>query len=104
MAERLGVSLEAIDLARRSDLIDLHLDTFLPIRMWGYDVRVRHGTGLLGGIAFGHIDIPRAMDAGLSGGLWSITTNPFRTAAGRWQTFQLHQAYQNAIGRPTEIQ
>jgi hypothetical protein len=22
---------------------------------------------------------------------------------GAWQTFQLHQAYQTAIGRPTEI-
>lgn len=97
MAERLGVSLEAVELARRSDLIDLHLDTFLPIRMWGYDVRVRHGTGPLGGIAFGHIDLPRAMDAGLSGGLWSITTNPFRTASGRWQTFLRNLAKLRAL-------
>jgi hypothetical protein len=22
---------------------------------------------------------------------------------GAWQTFQLHQAYENAVGRPTEI-
>jgi hypothetical protein len=28
----------------------------------------------------------------------------FGQKLGAWQTFQLHQAYQNAIGRPTEIQ
>lgn len=27
----------------------------------------------------------------------------FGQKLGAWQTFQLHQAYQNAIGRPTEI-
>lgn len=87
LASRLGISVDAVALCRESDVIDLHLDTFLPIRMWGYDVRARHDRGLLRGIAFGHIDLPRALDAGLSGGMWSITTNPFRSAEGRWQTF-----------------
>jgi membrane dipeptidase len=87
LAEALGVSEEAVALARSSEVVDLHLDTFIPIRMWGYDVRVRHGLGLLRGRFFGHFDIPRALDGGLSAAMWSITTNPFRSAPARWQTF-----------------
>jgi membrane dipeptidase len=92
LAEQLGISAEAVALTRSADVIDLHLDTFLAIRMWGYDVRARHGLGFFRGYGFGHMDIPRAFDAGLSGGMWSITTNPFRTAAGRWATFQKNLA------------
>lgn len=83
----LGVSTEALALTRDAEVIDLHLDTFIPIRLWGYDIRARHDLGLLRGFCFGHFDIPRAMDAGLSAAMWSITTNPFRTAGGRWRTF-----------------
>lgn len=74
-------------LTRSVDLIDLHVDTFIPVRLWGYDPRLRHGRGLLRGYFFGHLDLPRARDGGLSGAMFSITTNPFRTARGRWNTF-----------------
>lgn len=83
-----GIPREALELARSSEIIDLHLDTFIPMRLFGYDVRERHGLGLLRGRWFGHLDIPRALEGGLAGGMWSITTNPFRTTAGRWRTFR----------------
>ncbi len=92
LARRLDVSLEAVALARDAELIDLHLDTFIPVRLWGYDVRLRHGPGLFRGMAFGHLDIPRALDAGLAGGMWSITTNPFRSPEARWKVFQRNLA------------
>jgi membrane dipeptidase len=88
MAARLGVSEEAVAICRRAEVIDLHLDTFIPMRIFGYRLAVRHGLGLLRGRFFGHLDLPRLTDGGLSGGMWSITTNPFRTASGRWRAFQ----------------
>ena len=85
VAERLGVSEEAVALTRSCEVVDLHLDTFIPMRLFGYDPMRRHGQGVLRGRHFGHLDLPRMRDAGLSGGMWSITTNPLRTAAGRWR-------------------
>ena len=70
------------------DLIDLHVDTLIPPRLWRYDPLVRHRGGPLGRHFFGHLDLPRLSDGGLDGAMWSITTNPFRSAAGRWRAFQ----------------
>lgn len=88
LAERLSVSEDAVRLTRDHEVIDLHLDTFIVVRLVGYELDKRHDGNFMRGVAFGHLDLPRASDAGLSGGMWSITTNPFRTAAGRWRTFQ----------------
>ena len=71
-----------------SDVIDMHVDGFIWRRLFGYNLHRQHGLGLLGGRFYGHLDFPRAAAGGLSGAMWSITTNPFRTAAGRWRTFQ----------------
>lgn len=85
---RHGASLAAWSLLRASDVVDLHIDTFIPPRLWGYDVFERHGPGLLRGHFFGHLDVPRMEEGGLTGAMWSITTNPFRPAASRWRVFQ----------------
>ncbi len=86
LAATLGVSTEAVELARDADLVDLHIDTFIPPRLWGYDPLARHRRALLGRAFFGHLDLPRMADGGLSGAMWSVTTNPFRSAEGRWRT------------------
>jgi membrane dipeptidase len=85
---RHGASRAAWDLLRASDVVDLHIDTFIPPRLWGYDVFRRHGLGLLRGHFFGHLDVPRMEEGGLTGAMWSITTNPFRRAEARWRVFQ----------------
>lgn len=85
-ADKLGVSTEAIQLALGCEVVDLHIDTFIPVRLFGYDPFKRHEPGLLMGRHFGHLDLPRMQDAGVSAGLWSITTNPCRSKAGRWST------------------
>ncbi len=88
VARRLGVSIDAVQLTRSSEVIDLHLDTFIPHRLWGYDWFTRHEPGPLRGHFFGHLDVPRAVEGGLTGAMWSITTNIARGEAGRWTTFQ----------------
>ena len=82
------ISDDARALLSASDVIDMHVDGYIWRRAFGYDLRKRHGLGLLGGRFYGHLDFPRARSAGLTGAMWSITTNPLRTQAGRWQTFQ----------------
>lgn len=82
------ISDDARALLAASDVIDLHVDGYIWRRVFGYDLRKRHGLGLLGGRFYGHLDLPRAQAGGLTGAMWSITTNPLRSAAGRWRAFQ----------------
>lgn len=91
-AAALGVSRAALELIDASDVIDLHIDTFIPPRLFGYDLAVRHGPGLWRGHFFGHLDFPRIQEGGLTGAMWSVTTNPFRSAKSRWRVFQANLA------------
>jgi membrane dipeptidase len=86
-ARELGISREAIELYLASDVLDLHIDSFIWRRIFGYDLRRRHGSGLFSGHFYSQIDFPRALEAQLGGATWIITTNPGRSAAGRAQTF-----------------
>ncbi|MFK7990371.1 MAG: dipeptidase [Sandaracinaceae bacterium] len=82
------MSLEAVELTRDAELVDLHLETYIPPRLWGYDLRRRHDRHWLGGRFFGHLDLPRALDGGLTGAMWSIATNILRGRRGRWRALQ----------------
>jgi membrane dipeptidase len=86
-ARRLSVPKEAVDLYRSADVLDLHLDTFIWSRIFGYDLLKRHDRAPLGRHFFFHTDFPRALEAGLTGGVWVITTNPFRPSSNREQVF-----------------
>lgn len=77
-ARELGVSREAVELHRESDVLDLHLDSFIWSRLFRYDLLKRHGLGPLGGHFLSQVDLPRACEAGLGGATWVITTNPWR--------------------------
>ena len=92
LARQLGISQEAVELAHASELVDLHVDTFIAHRLWGYDPFVRHRSGPFGRHFFGHLDVPRAREGGLTGAMWSITTNPLRPAGNRWRVFQKNLA------------
>lgn len=91
-AARAGVSLDAIQLVRSSEVVDLHLETYIPPRLWGYDMHRRHDRHWLGGRFFGHVDFPRALDGGLTGGMWSIATNITRGSRARWDALQRNVA------------
>jgi membrane dipeptidase len=81
------VSREAIELYVASEVIDLHIDSFIWTRVFGYDLRREHGSGPLRGTFYGQVDFPRALKAGLSGATWIITTNPLRSKRGRERAF-----------------
>jgi membrane dipeptidase len=87
-AKKLGVSRDAIDLYLASDVIDLHVDTFIWTRsLLGYDLTRRHGSGALGARVYGQADIPRLREARVTGAIWVITTNPLRSTDGRARAF-----------------
>lgn len=79
-----GVALakEARSICAEAEIVDLHLDTLIANRLFGYDPLRRHGT-VLGGRFMSHADLPRLQEGGVTGALWSITTNPLRSQAGR---------------------
>jgi membrane dipeptidase len=82
-ARELGISTEAVDLYLASDVIDLHIDSFIWTRIFGYDLRRRHRRALPGARYLGQVDLPRAREARLTGATWVITTNPLRRASVR---------------------
>jgi membrane dipeptidase len=96
-ARELGISREAAELHLASDVIDLHVDSFIWTRIFGYDLTKRHGTGLFRGAFYSQVDFPRILEAGVTGATWIITTNPARSAAGRERTFIKNLARLRAI-------
>ncbi|MGH9277403.1 MAG: dipeptidase [Acidimicrobiales bacterium] len=65
------------------DVIDIHSESFVWTRVFGYDVRRAHGRGVLGARLYSQADLPRMRDGGLTGAVVSISTNPFRRRANR---------------------
>jgi membrane dipeptidase len=96
-AKSLGISREAVELYLASDVIDLHVETYLWQRMLRYDMRKRHGSGPFGARLFGQIDLARAREARITGATWSISTNPLRSAEGRARTFVKNLGRMRAI-------
>ena len=88
-ARELDIPVEAVALYLASDVIDLHVDSFIWDRVFGYDLRQRHGgragapRGAIGRSLWGQVDFPRVREAQLSGAVWIVTTNPLRSATGR---------------------
>jgi membrane dipeptidase len=82
-ARRHGISREAAELVATSDVVDLHVDSFIWTRTIGYDLHRRHDRSLTGHRLLGQADVPRLRAAGVTGAVMSVTTNPFRTRAGR---------------------
>lgn len=82
-ASALGVSRDAVDLYLESDVIDLHVDSFIWTRVFGYDLTRRHGPGPTGARFMSQVDLPRIREASVTGAVWSITTNPLRASRRR---------------------
>ena len=82
-ARALGISREAVDIYLGSDVIDLHVDSFIWTRLFGYDLTRRHGRGLLGARCYSQADLPRLRAARVTGAVWVVSTNPCSTATER---------------------
>ncbi len=87
-AQSLGISREAVDLYLASDVLDLHIDSFIWTRVFGYDLCERHDNGLLSASFYSQVDFPRVLEAGLTGATWVITTNPAKVASERETAFR----------------
>jgi membrane dipeptidase len=87
LSRDLDISLEAAELYLACDVIDLHIDSFIWTRVFGYDITRRHGRGLFGARFYSQVDLPRLRSAQIGGGLWSITTNPWRERSNRARVF-----------------
>ena len=96
-AQDLSISTEAVELYLASDVVDLHIDSFIWNRIWGYDLRKRHGHGLFGARFYSQVDFPRILEAQLTGATWVITTNPARTSKGRRKAFVKNLARLRAL-------
>lgn len=83
LAHALGISESAAALYLASDVLDLHIDSFIWHRLFGYDLHVRHERGWFDGWFYSQSDLPRLREAAVSGALWILTTNPLRTRSGK---------------------
>jgi membrane dipeptidase len=83
-----GVSREAVQLLASSEVVDLHLETFIPSRLWGYDLHRSHRGRAPWGRFFGHLDLPRVHAGGLTAAMWSLATNVARPRGQRAATLQ----------------
>jgi membrane dipeptidase len=84
-----------------SDVVDLHVDSFIWTRVLRYDLHRRHGRSPTGHRLLDQADLPRMRAAGLTGAVMSVTTNPFRTRAGRERTARRNLArLRDLLDRP----
>ncbi|MDF3071464.1 MAG: Microsomal dipeptidase [Polyangiaceae bacterium] len=86
IAARLGISEEAAALHYESEICDLHVDSFIWRRIYGYDFRRRHAA-FTAGVMMSQFDLPRAREAGIGGATWVITTNPLGDSRDREAKF-----------------
>src|SRR5437867_7216768 len=100
-----GVSHEAIDVYASSDVIDLHIESFIWTRLAGYDLWRRHGRGLFGARFYSQVDLPRLIEAGLTGAVFSIATWPVKRRERRTGKFLENLASLRAIleARPGRV-
>jgi membrane dipeptidase len=85
-ARALGVSTEACELLLSSAFVDLHCDMEVPIRVIGYRPEKHHGVARRVRPFVGHTDYPRLREAGYTGVVYDIATNPFRPRRNRLRT------------------
>jgi membrane dipeptidase len=71
-----AISDEALDLHRRSLVLDLHVDTLLWQRLFGYDPLRRHENRLPTRPFGFHFDLPRAREGGLDAAVMGLVINP----------------------------
>jgi len=94
IAAALHISREAAELWLQSDTIDLHIDSFIWSRVFGYDLHQIHHSSWNGFRFCNQLDLPRVHDVQLSGGMWSITTNPYSIRGKSSQAKIFWQNYQ----------
>ncbi len=89
-------------LHRHCTVADLHADTFLWQRLFGYDVARRHRPWLPGNPFFNHIDIPRAREGGLNVTGQGVVTHPLRASRCFERGLRMIDTIQEEVARNAE--
>ena len=102
-AEKLGISTEAVELYSSSEVVDLHVDSFIWTRIFGYDLNKQHASRWSNRFFWGQVDIPRLQRARIGSAIWVVTTNPLRASTERQTAFfdnlrQLQEILSSADG------
>ncbi len=91
LVDSLHISEAAAELYLACDVIDLHIESYSFFRGAGYDIYKRHTGGLHRGLVVGQVDLPRLLEAGITGSTWIITGHPLRPPEAREDAFsRLH--------------
>jgi len=81
-----AASAESIERAKRlqheAGVLDLHVDSIIQQRLFGYDVEKRHNSLRPGQPLFWHADVPRMIDAGYAGACLGIHFFPWESERG----------------------
>src|SRR4051812_13606453 len=80
---RVPATAAALEIYQASEVVDLHVETFVWTRILRYDLARPHGRGPLQARYLGQADLPRLRAAGLSAVVLSIATNPTRRRGTR---------------------
>ncbi len=62
--------------------LDLHVDSIIQQRLFGYDMRKRHGAGMSGQPLFWHADVPRMTEAEYLGACLGVHFWPWESERG----------------------
>lgn len=82
-------------------VIDLHVDSIIIQRLFGYDITTRHRAGVAGQPLFWHADIPRMFDAGYGGAFMGIHYYPWESERG-WQEMRRQIGYLDEVAATDE--
>ncbi|TXD31787.1 hypothetical protein FRC96_20150 [Lujinxingia vulgaris] len=77
-------------------ILDLHVDSIIQQRLFGYDLRKKHRRGIGGQPLFWHADVPRMIEGGYSGACLGIHYWPVEREAG-WQELKKQIAYLDGL-------
>ncbi len=71
------ISRDALALHREALVFDLHADTLIPMRAWGYRIERRHRFRMPGSRFFWHCDLPRFREGGVDAQFFGVVTPPW---------------------------
>lgn len=87
---------ETRQMLRRIGIVDLHVDSIIQQRLFGYDVLKRHDPGRWGQPLIWHADIPRMLEAGYRGAVMGIHYFPTESEKG-WDEIRRQIDYLDEI-------
>jgi membrane dipeptidase len=90
-------------LHRQAGLVDLHVDSILQTRLFGYDIARAHGAPRLGQPLFWHADIPRMQQAGYGVAAMGIHWYPWESERG-WREAMRQIDTLDALAARTGVQ